>query len=345
MKLKKWMALLLCFVLMLGMTGCIGHFYDDYALIIDDMEITPGLYMMALHTAYSSARQQVEDTEKDALKQSIDGQKVPDWMREQAEEELRTYVAVRKLCREKGITLDDQGNSSLQQMQQYWPYLKEMYAANGISLETYTRYYTYFELERQLFGALYAEGGELYVTDAELRREYANTHAHIRFLSIPVNSLNEELDVTDEVVAQVEALVPLLEGGKTLEEAAVEDLPAIYELLERDYDVSTAADGIGTSYIQYGQEDDQTYSPEFLATLEDQYIGDYGSYHMGSTILLYQKIVTFENDEAFTSMRGTVLDTLKYDEFNAYLKSIYDEYSIEWAFGAKWYFSPSKIKR
>lgn len=341
MKLKKWISVLLSAVLALSMTGCVGNLYENVA-VIDGVEISSGLYLMAQYSAYTVARYGVEDS-TNIFKQTYEDQKVPDWIKNETEEGLRRYVCVRRMCRDRDIVLDSEGQSNLEQMMQYWTYLEAVYAENGISESTMIRYYTVDELARQLFRELYAEGGELYVADSELMAEYAENYAHVRVISVPLTRADQTGDVRDEITAGLDELVVKMENGMTLDEAAAQ-LGPLYRIMGRDnYDPETAPGNIYDNYISYEQPNYDTYSEEFLHYLQGLEVGDYGSYAMDSTAILYEVIPTFADKAAFNDMRDTVLENLKQDDFEDYLRSIYSQYPVQWTPLARWYFRPQKI--
>ncbi len=104
-RLKKWAALALALVMMLALSGCIGNFYKN-AGTINGVEISSGLYLIAQYTAFSEARaNDAVDDEQDLFSQTLDGKSTSDWISERTVELLRRYVAVRALCREKGLQL------------------------------------------------------------------------------------------------------------------------------------------------------------------------------------------------------------------------------------------------
>lgn len=362
MKLKKFAALLAAFALTLGLTGCIGNFYPD-AMTVDGTKISSGLYLMMQYNAYSEAENKIdkpetaeedestveeedasEPEEVNVLKSTVEGQKASDWIAARTEELCRRYVLVERLCLEKGITLNEDGQSYLEQTMGYWEYLAEMYAENGINEDTFQRFLVNESLRDQLFQQMYGEDGELAPTDDEIKELYEAANARVRFISIPVKMSDEEqTDKTSEVEPLVDAMLEALKGGKTLEEVAQEQLGGVYELLEREFDPETVSDSISTSTIAYDQEDSDVYTPEFLNQLKEQAVGDYGSYNMGSTIMLYEKAVAFDSDEDFAERRATIISSLYSEDFDEYLASIYNNYTVTRPTGSQWYFRPSKI--
>lgn len=344
MKLKKWAALALVLGLLLGLTGCIGNFYENVGTI-NGVEISSGLYLMAQFNAYTEAGSNEDiDSEKDLFSQTLDGKSMSDWIQSRTEELLLQYVAVRTLFREKDLQLDDMAQQNLQQAAQYWDTLQDMYTQNGIGPTSYERFFTTDEMNRVLFQNLFAEGGELAVSDEDLKAEYAEKYAHMRAYSVPLNSLEEGVDVRLEALALVSGIADKLNaGGMTLEEAIEKELPAVFELNGRSFDASTAASGIYSNYVAYQPDDYETYSETFLADLKAQSVGDFGYYDMGSTAVLYEVVETFADDEEFEAEKPAVLDRLMYDDYEAYLRSVYESYTVEWLPFARSYFRPTKI--
>lgn len=343
MKLKRYIGLLLAGVMMLSLTGCMGHLYDK-AGEINGAEISSGLYLMAEYSAYNEANALREDTEKSVFNQKVEGQSANSWITDRTEEILRRYVCVRELCREYGINInsDETAYSNVETMLQYWTYLEETYAERGISQETYIRFLTYQELGTLLFQYLYAEGGELAVPDEELKAGYEEQYAYISGISVPLTSGADGVDMREEVVAAAEEIVAQLRGGMTLATAAEQELPEIYKTLEREFDATSAAEGIYNTYIKYDQADTGTYNPSDLERLKETGINDYGILVTSSTVVIYQKLAMFTDDTEFQNKRSEVLTALKSDEFEDYLANIYNAYEVDWTFGVQWYLSPKK---
>lgn len=346
MKLKRAAALVLCLMMAFALTGCFGNTYE-IAGTIDGTDISSGLYLMAEYSALSEAKSLVEDSTKDVLKQKVEGQNASAWVKAETEALLREYVLVRRLAREKDIQLDSTAQDNLNQMMQYWTYLESIYLENGINQDTFYRYLVKDELKGALFNAMYAEGGDLHVPDDELKAEYETSNANLRIISVPSGSNVEEgaEDHQQTIAAMVDAMVEALKNGdKTMEQLTQEDLPAVYALLGRDFDVTNAESNIYTSYVAYSQPGSTTYSEDFLAFLQSQSLGEFGSYNMGTTIMVYEKIPVFASDDDFTGMRDNVLKSLKSDAFNDYLAGLYEQYPVQWKFGVRWYLRPQKLE-
>lgn len=367
MKPKKIIALLLACFMAIGLTGCIGNFYE-YALTVDGTEVSSGLYLLMQLNAIREAENKIDEErtkdkpapaddssassqpaeepeEINVFKEIIDGKNGKQWVQDRALEMVRRYVLVDRLCYEKEITLDEEASSYIQQTMQYWQYMEETYTANGISQETYLRYLANESLSQLLMFNLYAEDGDLAPTNKEIMDLYTEQNAHIRFISIPVNTSGDApADKTPDVEKFAAEMVKALEGGKTMDEVAKEMLPSIYKTLETDFDAEKSAEHVSTTFIKYDQPDSETYSQEFLAELQKQKVGSFGFTNMGSTVMVYEKIEVFENEESFTAMRNDVISSLYTEDFDKYLASIYDTFEVKFRFGAQWYLRPTKIK-
>ena len=344
MKIKKLTALLLSAVLVLGLTGCIGNLYENVCTV-DGTDISAGLYQMAQYSAYNEALNKRADTEKSVWDQKIEDKNATDWVRDRTEVLVRRYVAVQRLARTHGVSVSTEGQESIEQLMSYWYILEENYTKMGVAQQTVYRYMSNEDLGRQLMQKVYAEGGELYVPDDELRQAYSEKYARLSFLTIPTTT-SDGADLKDEVLAELDKILAALDGGKTMADVAGgKEFVDLYKLLERDYDATTGADGIQKSYLAYEQDNNQLYSEEFLASLREEKVGDFGYYLTmdGARVILYERIPTFADDSEFADMRSNIITDLKTDEYEAWLAEIYDAYPVDWALGARWYFGPKSV--
>ncbi len=345
MKVKKLAAALACVMLAALTTGCMGQIYD-VAGTIDGREIPAGLYLMMQNDAYSEAKGLRENTDKDVLSQKIEGQSARSWIKAKTEEKLRRFVLVERMCAEREIVLNDENNQYLEQMASFYESSKDKYEENGIGLDSYMRDMANSMLDGQLFEVLYAKDGERAPDEAELKKQYEEQYAHVRYIMVPTSSLSsEDVDATEVARAAAEEMKERMEKGEAMEDAAADGLKQVYEATGREFTEETATNSISTSYIEYDQADneDATYSPEFLAALKAQKPGDVGTYEMSSSILVYEKLPTFESDEQFDEVRATVVQNLCRDDYDAYMASLYNAYTVQWVPGATVFLRPDKI--
>lgn len=343
MKTKKLVALLLCALLMVvTFSGCIGNMYKNVGTI-DGTEISAGLYLMAEYNAYNDAKSLVDNPDKSVLKQKIDGEKASAWIKRKTEEKLKQYVLVHRLSRDLGISLSSDSQQAMEQTMQFWQYTADYYAELGIGQESFVRFNSNELLGNDVFNALYSEGGALYVPDSELKQEYADNNAHLRFFAIPAVSNEEGEDVTAQLEEMAADMVKKLQGGQTMEDVVNADMEKAYTLASRELTSETPEDNISTSYVSYDESSYALYSEEFVHMIKDMANGEYGYFNMGSTILIFEKIPAFSEGDSFEDLRYNILRSLKKGEYEEYLKEQYEDFEAKWSFGARWYYRPSKI--
>lgn len=342
LKLKQWVALLLTGILALGLTGCLGKYYD-VAMVVNGEEISSGLYLAAQYNAFIEAKSKVEDPAKSVFKQEVEGKKAVDWIRETTRNNILKFVAVEKLAREKEIVLNQESLSYLEQMKSYSGSNAELYKANGFTVATMNTLMANSLLSEQLFNELYAPGGELAPSDAELMAAYAEQNARVKYIMVPVTMNEGGEDKSSEVTPIAEKMKEELASGKEFEAVAESGLKQVYELLGREFTDTTASSSVSSSYINYTYQEDGSYSADFLETLKGQKPGDFGIYNMGNLILVYQKLEHITDEKEFAEIRTSVVQSLMTDKFDEYLKGIYSQFTVEETPGAIAYLSPKKI--
>ncbi len=345
MKKTKWISLLLAMALCLAFTGCIGNFYEN-AGTVDGRKISSGLYLSLQYNAYTEGKSKVEDPEADPFKQKIDGVKFKDWVNTRTEELLRQFVCVERLAAEKEVVLGEENKGYLEQMAGYWDVLKEQYEANGISYDTMMLTMANDMLADELFKAMYASGGDLAPSDEEIRAEYEAKFGQIEYIMLPFNANTGEASESKEpeVMAVAEEMKTKLENGGDFKEVAAEGLEKVYGIIGREFSAENVDSSISTSFIEYeGEDNDESYPPEFRAQLKGMAEGEYGIHKMSSLILVYRVIPTFADDAAFTEARDTAVNSLYRDSFDQYLAETYNAYPVSWEPGARFYFRPEKI--
>ncbi len=349
-RLKLLPAALLAVAACIVFTGC-GQQYAT-AGTINGEEIPAGLYLSMQYSNYTTAKSKVEDSEKDVFRQKIDGESAKKWIQQQTEEKLAEYVCVEQMCFERGITLSEENQSTMQQMMSNLQGAEGLYEVNGIGTTSLMKVGVNQLLKEQLFLELYGPEGDKAVSDEALKTGYEEKNANISYIMVPRLQVTEEeegAEAADDRLAETEAVAQkMLDGlksGKTMEEVTEAYLPEAYEIAEREYTDTTPASAMGTSYMAYepattAEDESDT---EYLVQLKEDKVGDFGVFTMGANVIVYEKIPTFADDTEFDEMRDTVLRELYFSDYEDYLRSIYEQYPIEWTTGARWYMRPGKI--
>lgn len=366
LKAKKWVALCVVAVLCFSLTGCLGYGYDTVGTINGE-EIPAGIYLVKQMDAYEKAKAQVEDQEKSILSQKIDGQKAKSWIADKTEESLREYIAIQQLCAEKEVFLSSDNISYVDQIQQYWEMSEGTYTVLGIAVSSLRQSFYNSLLGDELFKNMYGEGGEREKTNEQMQREYEDHSANLKYITIPLNvpaadaesgadatadsATTDAADVTyadtDKVMEVAEKMLKALEDGKSFEDVAAEYLEKAYEYAGSDFTDTTVEYAVEENYFSYGaaaDEEADAQDTEFRAQIKEMKVGDFGIQQQDASIMVYKKVPLFEDEADFETNLATVRNELYYDEFKDYLKSIYDEYTINWKFGVRSYYSPSALE-
>ena len=203
---------LLTVVLMLSMVialfaGC--HPKNEIAITVGDYNFTSAYYSCVLIMADSEARSIVannlseanEDTSNiDFSKQEIDGVKFNDYVKNKAIEIIKMNAAVKTLCAEKGIEIDNETKSYAEYYAEYnwtnygYSTILEKY---GISKNTYLEYITDSYFGDIYFNHLYEEGGEKALTDDEIKKILEDNY-------VLLDSVSQSLTTTDSTGTSVE---------------------------------------------------------------------------------------------------------------------------------------------
>lgn len=295
------------------------------------------------------------------------------WIRNRTEELLREYVVVQNKCNELGIELSEESLMTVEQSMAYWDSMAAYYEDNGIGKETVEKYLQHMSLYQQLFEHLYGEGGEKAPTKEEITAAYTEKNAHILAFNIAITNEDGSLKEKrgEARTALEDALEALNSGETTLEELGMQEIPAIYKTLEETTEPteSTEEEALAeeTEPIEEGaateeavveevliEEEPQSqyisytdasgvYTADFLASLKEQAVGEYGFYESADRFVLYQKVDTFTTEEEYKTVRDSVVAEMKQEEFEAEIKNVGEQYTLTRVPGAENFLSPKKI--
>lgn len=235
------LALVLTVATVFSFAGCL-HKKGEIAVVVDGVEFSAAYYMCALMSADSEAKGIVYDSLSDEDKQKTDidyyaykveNKNYVQWVEETAIENLKEIAAVRKLCEETDVKLDDdtvkeieEGISSMwtQELTYYTingesgKTYADYYAANGIGKETYIQYSKDTSLRTAYFDSIYGKEGTSAVTVDEIKGELYKNYNIANILYGAYKS-----DATDDDKAELKTKFEgyeeaLKNGSKTFEE-------------------------------------------------------------------------------------------------------------------------------
>jgi hypothetical protein len=359
---KKVVAALLAVLLIVATAGCSTvslskewcYEYNDSTL---SEKLDAGVYIYSLYQAYNSAKTYAENSDDYKEDESFmdieitddDGNKAvaKDWIKTEAEKITMNLIAIDYLVAKNDATWDEATMTSAKDTaKDTWdmgPYASYgYYQPMSDELEPYGVSYDSFELasyvanvkQSAVFNALYNEGGEKAVSDAQLTKYF--TKNYVDYSYIPVNmytsETNDDGDSTSvalskkkiaSIVSTLEDYATKLNNGETTfakalkacvkdvdasEDSAVTDTVELYSTTKsNNSDVAKAVKSLDNGkakVITVGTDGD---SPIAYLVMKNNIKDDVNDYIKSDT------------------NRSTVLQNMKSDEFTDYLEDVADE--------------------
>lgn len=225
---KRAAAAVLALAMCAGLAGCYSEDKAWSAKLGDDT-MPIGGYIYYLTTAYSEASEKVS-SETSVLSASIDGQNASDWVRDRAAAYLRSYYYVNQKFDELGLTLSDEDQDSIQSATNtMWSYYKTAFETMGIAESSFEKAYALYNQKlSKLLPAMYGQGGELEIPEADLKDYYVNGYTYYQYFSVPLSKTDDEgstIDLTDDEKAtekqMLEDWVELINKGSLTYDQAV----------------------------------------------------------------------------------------------------------------------------
>lgn len=268
---KKTAAMLCAAVMAVSMCGCADN---GTIMTVDGMTIRNGIYLYYQRSAYSNAqaafeKEQAENAEKESdtsdtsadtsdassdasdttsessdtsdtsetpvlLDQTIEGKTASQWIKEDTLKQVREFVAVQRLCDEKGVSLtDDELNSVNSDIKSMWDdenyyvqYLYgfktmgEYYESIGIAKESVKQIYMVDTLQTKLFSKFYDKDGETPVSDEELTQFLKDNYVSVKaikfsFTDSEGNELTEDSD-KEVIVESAKEYADRINNGESI---------------------------------------------------------------------------------------------------------------------------------
>lgn len=270
--LKKLFALVLCLALMITcFAGC--HKKGEIAVKIADVEFTSGYYACALVFSDFEARAMVEEQlsedgdlpeEIDYYKQKIEDTDYVEWVESNTLDKLKELAAVKTLCKEAKVELDEDTVSLAKSNAEYlWDNYgySTLLEANGVSEETFKQYMKDSYLADTYFEHLYGKGGEKEIAADKIAEQLTSSYALVNLIEVDMSDLeaDEITDKKDQLSAYEEALK---NGSKTFEQVYLE-----YNEIEEDEHVHEEA--------EEGELEPLDHHASILGSEDTDYTSDY----------------------------------------------------------------------
>ena len=197
-KLKKISALFIAIVISLSMTSCS---LASWSFKTSDDTLSAGTYIMYMSRAYSTASTKVENSSTDVLKQTIDGQKASDYIKDEAKASCEKLLGLEKKFTELNLSLtDEETEQATQSTEQIWSYYGKSYEKLGISKDSFHRAYTLYNLKyEKVFDAIYGTDGTTPVSDEELKNYFCENFVSGSYITKSASVTDDtSTDVSEE---------------------------------------------------------------------------------------------------------------------------------------------------
>ena len=354
--LKKCTAMLLTGAIVLSCAACSG---EDTAWIMrnGELEMPAGAYINSLIESYYEASSLVEDSEKDVLKQQIDGKDADEWIKEEALKATKQNMAVCAKFNELGLSFSEQELMTCQtQAESYDEQAGENLEKNGISKDSIELLYQITYMKVKVFDAIYGEGGEKEVSEQELRDYYENNYIKmaVQTFNFPAepevaeDATEEEKEMYDEfyqgersnVYTNAESLYTQgqigLEQGKSWNE--------VLNLYKQDNADNGEEYDMTTNNYRLVDTATTTLNADIIGALKEAEVGEIIKVETDNMIAVGATADLNEDPTDFEYVKSTICHALKDEEFENMLLETASDESFEVNQKAVDRYAPSKLK-
>ncbi len=361
--LKRAGACLMAAALLASLAAC--HPKDETAMTIGDVQITSALYMCALISADGEGRNAVDEAKQaessesgdttstnsssttDYYSEEIDGTDFSTWVRNRAEELCKQYAAYETRFAEAGLTLDEETqaeiDSNLDMLWNTYGY-SSIYEPNGVSFETYTKYFTYQYKADEYFMSIYGQDGTDPVPEEEIKTSIAENY-------VAAETLTGAYTTTDSTTG---SSTPLSDDEKTALKEKFEgyaqhlrdgeSFETIY--VEQNASPLTASeDGAQNPYISILGAEDTSYASDNFEEVKNMAVGEVKVLEdetYGLTLVVRQDILA--DSYYYDNLKDQALYTLKQEEFENAITEFGNSLTMEKSDFAINRFKPKNIK-
>lgn len=226
-----------------SLCGCSDN---GYIMTVDGMDIRNGIYIYYQQDAYAVACDKLneiynaDDSENsvdiddlDFFAQTIENKSSSDWVKNETLRLVRQFVAIQRICAQRGITLNEDDNKEISNViKEMWDTdnyiyqmlyginnLGEYYESYGISRESMTILYQVNSLKSKLFMSIYDKDGERAVPESDFIDHVNKGYASSRIIKIPYNDeygkATTDTKRIDDLKALAQSYADMLNDGKS----------------------------------------------------------------------------------------------------------------------------------
>lgn len=335
-KTARVISFILAAAMLLSLTACAGR-SEKWAVDVDGEQIPTGVYLYYQFNAYQEASALATDTKTPLLKQTIEEQDASVWIHQKTIEYCTKKVAVEREFARLGMELSETDRTYIESMVSYiLTYYGEIFEKNGIGEESVRAACTTDQMTSALFFKYYGKDGLEAVSETELKNYYTENYAIAYMLSAALSGKSDE-DV-DKVKAAATAAVEGLKAGKGIADTA-RQLSTVIDGPADTEDTSTDAD-----YLVTVRKDDTGYPEELRTQVFKAAVDVPALYESEDYLIVYVRKDTASQTETFESLKNSILQAIKGDEYSEKLKELQRALTVTENSAAVSYYSVNKIK-
>ncbi len=169
----------------LSLTSC-GD--TSWAADIEGTRIPAGVYIQFLMQARADAEEQMTEEDTDLWSKTFEDKNAEQWIKDQAMEMCKQYVAVEKKFDELGLQFSEDDTEQLEyQLQVAWEqYGESFYEKNGVARSSLRLVYEN-QIKRSLvFDKYYETNGLDAVAEADIQKYYTDNYARVKYIQMPL---------------------------------------------------------------------------------------------------------------------------------------------------------------
>lgn len=225
-ELKRVTAVVLALVMMLSASACSDK---SWSVKNSDESLAVGVYIYYLYNAYYTASNQVTDSSKSVLDQTIENKNASDWIKDTALENCKNMLAVDSKMKELNLSLtDDEISKAKTTSSTNWASYGSTLEKLGVSQDSYYKATALLSAKyTKLFEAIYGKSGTKAVSDKDLETYFTENYVHFNYFTKSLTTTDADgksTAMTDEqiqtVADQFNGYANLFNSGKTAQEVA-----------------------------------------------------------------------------------------------------------------------------
>lgn len=319
--LRKVCAFILALATLFSLAGCVNH---NWSVKTDNEQVSAGVYIYYMLTAYNDAVTKLDDETQDVLTATIDGKTGKQWILDEARSYCKRHFVVKKLCAERNITLSTEDVSTIDYTINYMvQYYGTFYESAGISIESVREVYENSYLYSDLLYSYYDGDGEKALKEEDIKKHFSETYFAYKVLEVPFYYTENSKEVSysaDEIKERQELVKQYFEEASKLDTADIDEYNK--KFVNRDLKEGEKETEPAKLTLQFATKDTSTnYGDEFFDTLKNAAVGDFFTTEVTNKgIYFFQKCDEYSEDsKKYKDTRETCIAEMVEDEFKSLL--------------------------